>query len=63
MAHRRGDWLGLLRGAADKATLHAGRSVSSFEEGGDGVVATLDDGSTLEGDVLVGADGMFSRWG
>jgi 2-polyprenyl-6-methoxyphenol hydroxylase-like FAD-dependent oxidoreductase len=37
-----------------------GVSVASFEEGADGVAATLSDGSIERADMVVGADGLFS---
>jgi 2-polyprenyl-6-methoxyphenol hydroxylase-like FAD-dependent oxidoreductase len=37
-----------------------GRAAVSYEERADGMVLRLDDGSTAEGDVLVGADGIRS---
>ncbi|HEY8042641.1 MAG TPA: NAD(P)/FAD-dependent oxidoreductase [Streptosporangiaceae bacterium] len=37
-----------------------GRAAVSYQEQGDGVRLRLDDGSTAEGDVLVGADGIRS---
>ncbi len=37
-----------------------GAAVTSYTRGPRGVTATLDDGSTVEGDVLVGADGIWS---
>ena len=40
--------------------LHHDRGVEDFDAGDDGVRATLSDGSTVEGDVLVGADGVGS---
>ncbi|BEP13360.1 FAD-dependent monooxygenase [Acidothermaceae bacterium B102] len=40
--------------------LHAGSPVVSYVEDADGVTATLADGSTVRGDVLVGADGIRS---
>ncbi|WP_426592391.1 FAD-dependent oxidoreductase [Cellulomonas sp. McL0617] len=40
--------------------MHTGSPVVSFVEDADGVTATLADGSTARGDVLVGADGIRS---
>ena len=37
-----------------------GKAITSYQEGPDGVVAHFADGSTAEGDVLVGADGIRS---
>src|SRR6478672_4445383 len=39
---------------------HAGRRAVGYGENADGVTLRLDDGSTVEGDVLVGADGIRS---
>ncbi|RKS06991.1 2-polyprenyl-6-methoxyphenol hydroxylase-like FAD-dependent oxidoreductase [Nocardiopsis sp. Huas11] len=38
-----------------------GRRFTGYTEGPDGVVAEFADGSTAEGDVLIGADGLHSR--
>ena len=40
--------------------LHIGSPVVSYEQNADGVTATLADGSTAHGDLLVGADGIRS---
>jgi 2-polyprenyl-6-methoxyphenol hydroxylase-like FAD-dependent oxidoreductase len=37
-----------------------GRAVTGFKDDGQGVTVTLSDGSTVKGDVLVGADGLRS---
>jgi 2-polyprenyl-6-methoxyphenol hydroxylase-like FAD-dependent oxidoreductase len=37
-----------------------GASLSAFEDRGDGVVAELSDGARLQGDLLIGADGLRS---
>ncbi|RNL52059.1 FAD-dependent monooxygenase [Arthrobacter oryzae] len=37
-----------------------GRTITAVGQGDDGVTATLDDGSLLEGELLVGADGIHS---
>src|SRR5689334_19079526 len=42
------------------ASFHPGQAVESYEEKPDKVAVTLADGSTAEGDVLVGADGIRS---
>jgi 2-polyprenyl-6-methoxyphenol hydroxylase-like FAD-dependent oxidoreductase len=39
---------------------HPGKPVTGYEEASDGVQVTLADGSTAQGDVLVGADGIRS---
>jgi 2-polyprenyl-6-methoxyphenol hydroxylase-like FAD-dependent oxidoreductase len=41
-------------------SFHPGRAVTGYTETPDGVSVTLADGSTAEGDVLVGADGIRS---
>jgi len=41
-------------------SFHPGRAVTGYAETPDGVSVTLADGSTAEGDVLVGADGIRS---
>ena len=41
-------------------SLRPGRAAVSNEERPDGVILTLDDGSTAQGDVLIGADGIRS---
>lgn len=40
--------------------LHTGVAVTAYTEDADGVTATLSDGRTVRGDVLVGADGIRS---
>src|SRR5207253_5786626 len=54
----RGDLQRILLEAAGEVQL--ARACTGCEAGGDGVVATFEDGSTREGDVLVGADGLHS---
>ena len=41
-------------------TLNASRKVTGFEDKGDRVVVKLDGGAEFEGDLLVGADGLWS---
>jgi 2-polyprenyl-6-methoxyphenol hydroxylase-like FAD-dependent oxidoreductase len=43
------------------ADIRFGASVATVEAGDNGVAARLEDGSTVEGDVIVGADGLHSR--
>ena len=50
----------LLRDAFPSANYHRGRELASFEQTLPGVVARFADGSTAEGDVLIGADGLRS---
>jgi 2-polyprenyl-6-methoxyphenol hydroxylase-like FAD-dependent oxidoreductase len=42
-------------------SFHPGLSAAGYEEDADGVTLTLSDGTTVRGDVLVGADGIRSR--
>jgi 2-polyprenyl-6-methoxyphenol hydroxylase-like FAD-dependent oxidoreductase len=50
----------LLRDAFPAQNFHAGRNVTSIVWSSDGAAAILDDGGRLEGDLLIGADGMRS---
>ena len=50
----------LLRDAFPARHFHAGSNVSTIRQTGDGVAAVLDDGTTFDGDLLIGADGMRS---
>jgi len=45
----------------DRAEFHFDRSIAAVEATPAGVVATLNDGTTLEADLVVGADGLHSR--
>ncbi len=47
--------------AAAPDALHLGRRFESFEEGDDGVTIRFADGSPVNADVLIGADGVHSR--
>src|SRR4029079_12042671 len=49
----------ILRARLD-GCLHFGVGITGYEEDADGVTATLSDGTTVRGDVLVGADGIRS---
>jgi 2-polyprenyl-6-methoxyphenol hydroxylase-like FAD-dependent oxidoreductase len=49
-----------MRDAFPSEHYHRGRGVASFAQGEDSVVARFSDGSTAEGDLLVGADGLRS---
>ncbi len=40
--------------------VHLGKALASFEERGDRVVAAFHDGTEVEGDMLIGADGLHS---
>ena len=50
----------LLREALPEGAYHHGRTLVRVEEGARAVRAIFADGSTAEGDLLVGADGLFS---
>ncbi|WP_164021206.1 FAD-dependent monooxygenase [Pyxidicoccus trucidator] len=45
---------------AGEAHVRLGRAVTGFKDDGQGITVTLSDGSTVTGDVLVGADGLRS---
>ncbi len=53
---------GLLKAVQDldKDCIHLGRRAVDFKESADGVSVTFDDGSTVNADLLVGADGIKS---
>jgi 2-polyprenyl-6-methoxyphenol hydroxylase-like FAD-dependent oxidoreductase len=50
----------LLRAAVPAQHYHRGRGLKAFEQTEHGVRAHLSDGSTVEGEVLIGADGLRS---
>jgi salicylate hydroxylase len=52
--------LGALR-ARESVWLHSGRTVEHYRETADAVSLRLDSGPEVEGDVLIGADGLWSR--
>jgi 2-polyprenyl-6-methoxyphenol hydroxylase-like FAD-dependent oxidoreductase len=56
----RQDLMSLLYGTVDAATVTSGAKVVGFVEREDGVTVQLADGRELEGDVLIGADGLRS---
>jgi salicylate hydroxylase len=58
-AHR-ADLLAVLTGALDASRVRLGCRIASVETSGNAVSARLADGSVVEGDVLVGADGIHS---
>ncbi|KAG8169843.1 hypothetical protein KVR01_000588 [Diaporthe batatas] len=45
----------------DRARVHTNKKLQSIEDVGDGVVATCTDGSTYEGSIVLGADGVHSQ--
>jgi 2-polyprenyl-6-methoxyphenol hydroxylase-like FAD-dependent oxidoreductase len=51
----------LLSKLGGEIDIRYGTTIQSFEQHGDGVTATLSDGSTAQADLLVGADGIHSR--
>jgi 2-polyprenyl-6-methoxyphenol hydroxylase-like FAD-dependent oxidoreductase len=50
----------VLRDAFAPARYHRGTGLRGFQQSGEGVVAHLSDGRTVEADVLIGADGLRS---
>ncbi len=46
--------------ATGKVDVRLGERVETYEDNGDGVRVTVDDGSTIEGCALIGADGLWS---
>lgn len=57
--HRK-ELLQLLADASPDRCVHTGAEFQSLEQRSHGVVATLADGRVIRGDVLIGADGIFS---
>jgi salicylate hydroxylase len=51
----------LRRDQADSLWLHAGRVLQGYEQSAEAVRARFDDGLEVEGDLLIGADGLWSR--
>jgi 2-polyprenyl-6-methoxyphenol hydroxylase-like FAD-dependent oxidoreductase len=60
---RRADLYAALRAEAVRRGIEIGyeQRLTDFADSTSGVVATFDDGSTVHGDVLIGADGLNSR--
>src|SRR6516165_2981266 len=58
-AHR-AELLGVLLDALGHRGLRLNSRVSTFSQGADSVAITLADGTTFEGDILIGADGIHS---
>lgn len=50
----------LLKAALPEANYHRGKELRRVEQGGQGVTAHFADGSSAQGDILVGADGIRS---
>jgi 2-polyprenyl-6-methoxyphenol hydroxylase-like FAD-dependent oxidoreductase len=50
----------MLRNALPRERYHRGLALQAFEQNSGGVVAHFSDGSTAQGDVLIGADGLRS---
>lgn len=57
----RADLANLLADALPRERLHTGHRLVGLDHRGERVVATFDNGATVEADVLVGADGIHSR--
>jgi len=49
-----------LRAAFPSALYHAGKAIQHIEQDGNGVTAIFADGSRARGDLLIGADGIYS---
>lgn len=60
VAIRRSELQRILRAALGPAVLNLGAELVRFEDTGSGVVAEFADGSTAEGEMLIGADGLHS---
>jgi salicylate hydroxylase len=56
----RADLLQVIADAIPQGSLHEGKRCIGIVESGNAVLAKFDDGSSAEGDVLVGADGIHS---
>ncbi|MHC5932939.1 FAD-dependent monooxygenase [Nostoc sp.] len=57
----RGELQQILYEALPYGTVHTGMTFEKFEETEDGVRVYFQDGSTTTGDILVGADGLYSQ--
>jgi 2-polyprenyl-6-methoxyphenol hydroxylase-like FAD-dependent oxidoreductase len=60
VAIHRSDLMDILAGAVGRSVIRFGVTVRAFDHVGDQIVVHLDDGSTIEGCGLVGADGIGS---
>jgi salicylate hydroxylase len=58
-AHR-ADLLDVLLGGLEAGSFHLGSRIERFDQDDDGVTITLADGTTVTGDILIGADGIHS---
>jgi 2-polyprenyl-6-methoxyphenol hydroxylase-like FAD-dependent oxidoreductase len=56
----RADLLALLVSLVPPERIHLGKQFEAMDETADGVMARFSDGSAVAGDVLIGADGLFS---
>jgi 2-polyprenyl-6-methoxyphenol hydroxylase-like FAD-dependent oxidoreductase len=56
----RADLLALLVSLVPPERIHLGKPFEAMDETADGVTARFSDGSAVAGDVLIGADGLFS---
>ena len=61
VAIHRAELLSLLAGAVGQDSIQTGFSVVRYEQDREKVVAHADDGRSIEGAILVGADGLWSR--
>jgi zeaxanthin epoxidase len=57
----RPDLQSILLDYVDRSRLHTGVEVASYQADGEGVEVTLTTGEKIKGDVLVGADGIWSK--
>ncbi|OWA00825.1 monooxygenase [Streptomyces sp. CS113] len=56
----RGDFIDALMGALPEGMVHLGHKLESIEDKGQGAVLTFADGTSVEADLVVGADGIKS---
>lgn len=56
---RRGDVIQALENALPKGTIHTNHTFERFVQNENGVQVYFSDGSMVEGDILIGADGIF----
>jgi len=60
LAIHRADLLGALQEALAPGTMHFGTGVAGVEQGAESAVLILEDGTRVEADVVIGADGIHS---